>query len=84
MQQQLEEAQRQIKEQAALLAKAEEDRAQAAAAAAMAEEERSRVIATQQATIDELLMVRKYIATTDQRFLDFISKETASSDPHHV
>ncbi|XP_048635064.1 uncharacterized protein LOC111199033 [Brassica napus] len=38
MQQKLEEAQRQIKEQAALLAKAEEDRAQAAAAAAMAEE----------------------------------------------
>ncbi|KAL0743763.1 hypothetical protein Bca4012_085276 [Brassica carinata] len=69
---------------AAAAAKKEEERAQAAAAAEMREEERSRVIATQQATIEELSMVRKYLTTTDQRFLDFISNETASSDPNHV
>ncbi|KAL0797041.1 hypothetical protein Bca101_068418 [Brassica carinata] len=81
MQQQLQEAQRQIKEQAALLAKAEEERAQAAVAAEKREEERAQAAA---ATIEEFSIVRKYLTTTDHRFFDFISKETASSDPNHV
>lgn len=61
MQKQLEDAERKLKEQAALIAQQEEEHA--------------RIAASQQAQIAELSMVQKFLKT-DQRYLEFISKET--------
>ncbi|KAL0715622.1 hypothetical protein Bca4012_064944 [Brassica carinata] len=77
MQQQLQEAQRQLQEQAVLIAKGEEERSQMA----KAEEERSQVIATQQLELNELRLVNKYMKATDPKYLAFLASETTTADP---
>ncbi|KAL0730467.1 hypothetical protein Bca4012_026560 [Brassica carinata] len=77
MQQQLQEAQRQLQEQAVLIAKGEEERSRMA----KAEEERSQVIAAQQLELNELRVVNKYMKATDPKYLAFLANETTTADP---